>query len=456
MSGYVALNLSACLATSLLLAVAIWRDRALLLKPSVFVVLFFHLMVQWAAVADAEQLYARLPDPWSFALLAQGFPLIGLVLSLSGGRKSLHLIWRRLVRPQPTPAHYRRRAVLILATCMAAVLAYFFTVVPLTRTGIYAILFDPERSSIAREESYKLVRDPLLRYSFSFMTAAVAPLLAVLLAERLSESLKPPRPRQALLAALGLVGILVAVSPTGARGYPAAVIFAVLLSLYLRRGAPLNVVQILLAGAAVLALPTLLTVLREGRQLDARVIWTAFADGIVGRTFHTPMETGFWHVHYAQTAGPVGLPGVPKLAVVWGLPPVNVANLIGRRYAINPLDSVSANTAYVFSYYCYFGVLSFPFSLLALWLLDGILWVYRRLSDAVLLPCVASVSVASLAFVSSDYTTVLLTHGLALIPTAALGLDRLCGGCSPARISLPHHPSNRAAPGLAEGGRGPL
>lgn len=334
--------------------------------------------------------------------------------------------------------------VLILAASVVAVVAYYFSVVPVTQTGMHAILFDPERSSIAREESLKLIDDGLLRYGFSFMTGACAPLLAVLLVQRLAGSLRLLRLRQAMVAVFGIMGVLVAVSPTGARGYPASIIMVMLLALLLRRGVPLNPLQILAAAVGVLAVPTVLTVMREGKELQLHVFWDYLREGILQRVLYTPMETGLWHAHYAQTMGYIGISGVPKLAKLMGVPAINVSNVIGLAYALNPLDTISANTCFVFSYYSYFGLLSYPLSLLGLWLLDGALWVYKRLSDHILLACVAAVDAACLSFLSTDYTTVFLSNGLAVILVMAPVLDWLCVRRTRAGMGVPRNMAGRS------------
>jgi hypothetical protein len=154
------------------------------------------------------------------------------------------------------------------------------------------------------------------------------------------------------------------------------------------------------------------------------------------------METGLWHAHYAQTAGHVGIRAIPKLAALVGATPVDMSNLIGRLYAVNPLATVSANTSYVFSYYGYFGILSFPFSLLGLWLLDGALWVYGKMPDDLLVGVIATVGSGSLALVSTDYTIALISHGLLAALVVALALARI----GPRHLALRREPVPPRAP----------
>lgn len=450
MATYSVLSWLACLSTSLLLGISIWRDRSLLIRPSIFVLLFFHLMIQWAATIDAERIYAFLPDPWAFALLTQAFPLVGLVVALTMGRGGQHAIWQRIVKPRRTSALYRRRVLLALGTGIAVVAAYYFTVVPVQQTGLYAILTNPAQSEMARENSLKLIDNQLLKYLYSFMAGAFAPITAVLLAEQVFAAWKPLRLKRALPGLIGIVAVLLVASPTGSRGAPAGIVMAILLAWLLRRGFPLNPAHIALALLAVLTLPTVLTVLREGRELDWGGFWRTFERGIIWRAFYLPMDTGTWYAHYAQTFGFVGIRGIPKLAAMFGLDAPNVPNIVGLLYARDPGSTINANTCYVFSYYSYFGPLSLPVSLLGLWLLDGALWVYRRTNDYLLLPCVVAVCKASTAFVSADYTLVFLSNGWAMALLLALALDRLPGSRREATQGTREDPVPQV--GIAAGG----
>ena len=86
MTEYVFWNWVFCLVTTFLLLFAVWRNRFLLIKPSMMIVLLFHLTVQWIATVQSAQIETYLPDPWAFALLVHGFPLIGFGVSALVGR----------------------------------------------------------------------------------------------------------------------------------------------------------------------------------------------------------------------------------------------------------------------------------------------------------------------------------------------------------------------------------
>jgi hypothetical protein len=417
-----------CAVTATLLAAVLVHYRYLVLKPSIVVLCTYHLTIQWAAAVQAPAIERWLPAPWDFLLLAHGFPLVGLLVSIFLASRSAAELWSRVCRrPLVSCPRVRRRAIIVLTSMVLGSTALYLKAVPLTSTGLYAILADPIglHAAQAREDSLKLVGSALVRYSYSFMINALAPLLAVLIAAAVPGELRRRRFRRLAATVAAVCGILAVVSFSGARANAAAVILAILLGYFLVRGVPLRGRYIVLSGLAVLSLPTILTVLREGATLDLPTFWRYLSAGIFRRVFVIPMEMGLWHVHFAQTQGFFGVAGLQRFAPWFGLEPLNVANIVARAYAPQELPTTLANCSYVFSYYSYFNLWSLPVSLVGLWLLDGALFVYRRLGDDLLVPCIASVSISALTFVNVDYLLVLVTNGFLILLGVSWGLQRL-------------------------------
>lgn len=428
MTLFIISNWIACIVTSIFLCILLRRQRFLFVKPSILVILFFHLEIQWAATVQSAPIESYLPAPFSFALLVHGFPLIGLYVSLLIGRRDARIVWHRITNPQSISSRASNRAMCILIGCVVFVTIFYLSFVPFSKSGLFAMFSDPVSSGQAREDSLKLIDNTILKYSYSFMISAFAPLLAVLLARRFVQSVRQQQFIRSLTAVVALVGVLFVVSLTGARGHAANIIMTILFAWFLNKGLRMNPLRVTFAILAIVTLPTILTILREGKELSILLFWHYLTDGdgVFGRVFITPMEVGLWHVHYAQTIGYLGIAGVPRLASLFDVQPVNAPNFIGLIYGQSPLESINANVSYVFSYYSYFGLFSFIFSLVGLWLLDFAVLVYRRLDGSLLLPCVASVSIAGISFVSADYTTVLLTHGFGVLLILAQILNNIC------------------------------
>jgi hypothetical protein len=421
---FVFINWILCIITSISLVVLLWRYRFLFVKPSIIVIIFFHLRIQWAATIHSGHIESYLANPVAFAVLSQAFPLIGLLISFFTFRCGAIQVWNRI-----TASYYqlpRLRAVLILVGCLLVITFWYLSYVPLSSTGLYSIVYDPLHSRQAREDSLKLINNIPLKYAYAFLRSTFAPLLAIITTLFVMQNLKRKRVIQPLIGAITLLFILIIVSLTGARSPAAVVILSIIMVFFFREGMPIRLPYIIWSAVIVLSLPVLLTILRAGSDISISMFSQYFGGTIFDRIFHTPMQTGLWHVEYAQNFGYFGVAGIPKLAVLFKVDPINVANIISLEHFSWAAGTALSNTCYVFSYYSYFGELSVIFSLILLWMLDFSVVIYKMLSTSILLPALASIFVACISFVESDYTTVLLTFGFLPLLAVSIFLDVLC------------------------------
>lgn len=426
MTPFEVVNWSLCALTVGLLLSVLWRDRFLLVKPSVWVVVWFHLVIQWAATVRAGVVETYLPEPWTFAGLVHGFPLLTFGVSAACGRRSARHVFYRTTHERPDDLGALWKQVGATVAFIAVYVALYLNHLGWDRTGLYAVLFDPARAYLAREESLKLVESPLIRYGYSVMSAAAAPLAAGSMAVLLSALARRGRLIEAVLLTPVFAAVLVAVSLTGARSLAASLLLMVLFTYFVRRGFAFRPIQVVGGLVAVLLVPTALTLLREGRIITPEIFWVYFSGSILHRVFVVPMEVVLYYVHHAQTTGFFGVSGVPKLASFLGVEPVNVPNLIGLTYVPGAHPTINAGGGFVFTYYSYFGGWVFPLCCVAVWMLDLAVWVYRRLSANTLVTCIAAACVSTLTFTAADFTTVLVTHGFLPVLVLSLVLDRMC------------------------------
>jgi len=423
-SFFVVVNWLLVIITAIILLVSIWRDRSLLLKPSIMAILFFHVMCQWGTTIQAGRIELFLPKPWIFVLLSQGFPLIGLIVSLFTARGSARLLWLRVTKDNPNDPSKKTWAWAILAVCFFGFIVVYLNHVPFRSTGLYKIFTSPSESNQARDMSVKFLANPFLRYGYSIVMAAFAPLLAVLTTQLLLMQIRRRKWLLALLCLFCLGGVLIASSLSGARGYSAFLVLVVIFYLLLRKGFPLKPTYLVSGILLVVIFPTLLTVLREGTTVTAKNLLASLRGSIYKRIVIIPMETGLLHVHYAQTHGQFGVQAIPKLATFIGIKPLNVSNLIGKMYSGDPRTTTTSNTSYIYSYYSYFGLLAFVPCLLGLWLLDLSLLVYQKLSANMLIPCVVCISLAAIKFSSTEYTISLFSKGFLFLLLVSWVVDR--------------------------------
>ena len=425
MTAYILANWIFCCSTALLLIYILANQRYLLVKPSIVVIFLFHILIQWAATIKSPEIEEFLPQPLAFFALVQLFPLIALSGSLMYGLSDSQLIWQRLQNLGSEIYSPPNRFRVVLTLTIVIFTVYYLIEIPFAQTGLYAVLFDPTRAAIAREESLKLVNNPIIRYGFQIiMGSVVAPMLIVLLLDDFWDAVQRQLLVRVVIIGLCTCILLVATNLSGARSFAAFALIAGIYAQLLKRKLVVNLGIVALGFVSIAVIPTALTILREGIVFDFSTFTTYLMNATFERTFITPMETGLYYVHYAQTVGEFGVAAIPRLAELVGLASVDPANIIGLRYYNYNLDSITANACYVMTYYGYFGLISIPLSLLGLWSLDLMLIVFSKLDHELLLMTVSVTSLAGIRFVSADFTTSLLTGGFLAIPLAVLLLKQ--------------------------------
>jgi len=435
MTFFVFINWFTCGLTLLVLVLIFLRHRYLFIKPSMIVIVFFHLQIQWAATIFSGYIEAFLPNPFPFFFLVQGFPLISLVVSFFLLHNKAHDVFNRVATGDFESIRVRPIHIISFLTLGTLIVFFYLLRVPFSSTGLFAIFVDPMGSAEAREQSLKLLNEPALKYAFSFFKTVFAPMLAVLSTVYLMQSFKKLRLVRVLAAGVTLIYIISAVSLPGARKPAALIVFAVFWALFLVKRMKVRPVYVLLTVFLVVLLPVLLTVFREGQELNLLQFADYLSGPVLERIFYIPMEVGLWHVHYAQKFGLIGIAGIPKLAELFAVEPVNVMNLIYTKYTFFDLSSGFANTSYVFSYYSFFGLISLIFSCVLLWLLDLGLLVFDRMKNSgLILAGIAALTSSSISFVAIDYTIGLITNGFLVILIVVVLMERYTGFLSGRKV----------------------
>jgi hypothetical protein len=391
------------------------------------VILFFYVLCQWGTAIQAGRIELFLPKPWIFVLLSQGFPIIGLAVSLLTCRRSARALWGRIIDHKPSDVSRKNKALILLAILFILYMFLYLSHVQFRSTGLYKIVFShstPAESYQARELSVKFLDNTFLRYGHNIIMAVFAPLLAVLSVQILLFHGQRRNWLWVLFYLVSLAVILLAVSISGARAYPAYIIMAIIFAEFLRRGFPIKPVYLVLAILLILTFPTMLSLLREGKVVTAKNFFEYLRGSTLNRVLIIPMETGLYHVQYAQEHGFFGIQAIPKLAAVLGIKPLNVPNFIARIMSGLPMDTTTANTAYIYAYYSYFGLSAFIPCLIGLWLLDMSLLVYHKLSANLLIPCVACISIVANTFSNTEYTISLFSQGFLLLLLVSWAVDR--------------------------------
>ena len=330
MSLFQALSV-ACVA--FVLAGLLWvlvRRNECIIRPSYIFLAFFWLQVQFASAVNAPYIETQLANPWVYFLLIQLFPVALLLLIFVTFREkalevSAHI--RGWSDRATLPSLVGRAAVLLCV--VGLVFAGYLTFVPFQRTGLYALLFEPQLADQYRELSMKLANLGWFHYPFTLMEKALAPLAGAYVA--LIIALLWSRSRRMLLpvAALGLVLATLPTTIYGARGPAVMVFVAAIFAFVVARGR--RPTPWLLIGAVVIALvPAVVIMALKSESFAPRVLLYQagnILDRAVGRTFCDNVS----HVAYVQENGFHGIGAIEKLAPIFGVDAVDPLNKVGRK-----------------------------------------------------------------------------------------------------------------------------
>ena len=166
---FVAFNFFLCLYTSIFLFFILFYHRFLLVKPSILIIIFFHLMIQWAGTFSSEYIWFYLPNPWMFAFLIHAFPLFGAGVSFLTWRKNTKKVFKRIL-DHNLYLKPRNKAIILLFILVVITTVIYLSYIPFYQTGLWTIFTDFTNAAQARENSLKLINNPLIKYGYSFLT----------------------------------------------------------------------------------------------------------------------------------------------------------------------------------------------------------------------------------------------------------------------------------------------
>lgn len=302
-----------------------FRIPALLIKPSTLFLAFYCLQVQISAAINAKQVIDSLESPWIFFLLVHGIALACLPIVFFSFRRTAESLYKKI---GDLPSRLNTRplaqvAILLIISCYSVVLAYL-AYVPFTKTGLYALLFEPQLHDSYRQLSMRLISSDVLRYSFALLEKVLAPISAATCAILMGLAM---RRKQRVIALLALAGIVLSALPAalyGARGPVAMVVLVVVFSWFLMFWRKVNLVSLAAALFFVLLVPVLMMVWKS-ESTDSRVLIFHTAnilDRMVGRGY----IDNVWHLRRVEQKGTYGILAIEKLASLLGKKPIDAFN----------------------------------------------------------------------------------------------------------------------------------
>ncbi len=410
-----------CLSCTLLIAFIFFHLKHCITKPSFIALLSFHIQVQWGATINAHVIEETLLEPWNFFVMVQLFPLVALFITPWSWNREAKELFSRL-NPKLLVGNYSYNFfIFISGFYIFYILYWYFSVVPIHKTGFYVMLTSPKVSQIAREESLKLLTSVPLKYAYSTFSNFISQFVSIILFIHIIRSLKNKKITHCLFYISFLVLIMFLASIYGARAPASFILLAIFTAVFLSLHKKISKFYLPIFFLILLFIPTLFSIFREGRELTVENFITIFKYILI-RTFWGTTKTVLWHMQFVEEFGTLGIAGIGNLSRIFGIEPINLFNLIGITYT-HTLKSISANTPFNVAYYACFGNLAFFISLPLLFLLDGILVIINKLSDKYLLATLATVLVATSQLASTLYTTIFITYGFLLVPVFIFCLE---------------------------------
>lgn len=397
--------------------------RYLFIKPSIFLLSATHIFFQWPLCIFSGYIEVFLPEPYTLSLLVNTYVIVGLAISSFTLRALSQQIWENISVSPLCSALVLKFSIILLIAFVILTIGIYCSIIPFSKTGLYALLYSPNEYDNLRTSSFKDL-PTFMKYAFSFLVGGIAPLLGALFAILANYWWQQKRYFMVIVSVLVIVILTALSSITGARYNAVKLLATAGLAILLIRKLPFYPLRYTIGTLSLLTPAAMFTLFREGREISLINSFKYLIDEIlIHRVLVTPLQVGMWHVQFAQLRDYFGAAAIPKLAALFSIDPMQVPIFIGRMYLPHPTFESHCDAGYLLTYYSYFGMMSLPISIALLFALDLILPIYKRLSSALLVPCIAATALAMLEFIQSDYTTVLITHGFILIPLTCFGIE---------------------------------
>lgn len=428
MELYLIANLVFFLLTGLLLWILVKKMPYMLVKPSFIFLMINYCFIQFPSVFYAPITYSRLETYWDYFILSQIFPLATLAISLLCFNKTALEIWDRL---NIQPFRFNGRVGVLYILIGLAIGAGYLMYVGITKTGVYAILFDPTNSTMAREESLKLLNSQMIKYAYALLCSAIAPVAAAMFALQTQVFWKQKKIALAATMAFFVIICFVLISFPGHRWGPLVILLTIFMAFgYQERFKFFKLSQLLFLVVILFSITAIISFKREGvdiSQVDIFEYLFGLNDGddlakgdgglfwvVFGRVFVIPMKVGWDYLSYVEKYGYWGVAAIPKLAALFGIESIDVSNLMCMYIYPDSLFRWSGTypAGFIYSYYSYFGINGALLSLISIVLLDALVLSYRYLKPAILVPVLATVSVAAISLTGCDFTTALISQGI--------------------------------------------
>jgi len=389
---------------------------------------FLFLFVQCGSAWIGREVFEKLSQPWHYFVATQFVPFFALLYASFVGRGWGAMLPSKISEAQEQGAPNLMYWAVFFCAFEYWALYLYLREVPLEHTAIWAIVGGESNADQVRESTFKGLSSWGLLYIFTLAEKVAAPIVVALGGAAFLTGLRASR--MTYMGGAFLL-VLIAVLPLavyGARGpiTQTLMVGAFLISyVFVMRGGK-RVLLFACLSPLIVLVPAILMTMLKNNELGFQ---GAYFHGI--NIFERLVVRGnydnVWHLQYVEKYGIHGVAAIPKLAILLGVQPIDILNLVGREfvptYTKAYMPSVSASGSYSIINYAIFGWWGHVLSILIIPALDLLLFLYRKMEGCLILPLMSAmlVPISSLSF--SMVTTVLLSKGLLLIPLLFWGIS---------------------------------
>lgn len=389
------------------------------LRPSLLIFAVYVLRIELPSILYLKKAADTLQTPWHFGMIIHGFSLIFLIVALPiylRGSQHTEATWKSMRRQIEAKQTLPRYCIAILLTLTGATMIIYFMTVPFTGTGLYYLFTDPMSLNRARDESLKLLSNPIVRYLYSWNFNTFVPLLLVAFTTIIIQ-------RRRLDYIPVALAVIVSTLMTMSRASVARTVLIVLLTFFFIRTKQIRFTRLtmfaIIGVTLILLGPALISILREGKDVSQEALVKRLTGSVLGRAELVPSQSIMIYVYHTQITEQLGLSGIRPLAALTGQDYFNMANETGRIYVRGGGATTLCNANFIGAYYASFGLWTIPFCVIGVLAFDVFVLVYR-IPNLIILPIFILLIIKAIALSQSVFTTLLLTNGFILIPVLAL------------------------------------
>lgn len=405
------------------IAILAYKEPYLLVRPSFIIAVCVLIRFNYTAALQPELIEIGLRHIYEFRWLCILLPAT-LLAWISLTPKLSLLATKLVVRCKPTAdtppvMRLESRVLQWLSLISSALLLLYLVTVPLRSTGLWAIFYDHENSTLAREESLKLLTFAPTRYGYAMYINVFGPLLASLIWLKREHIHKQSR----WLLLPVLFAILISVSLSGARSMAAVFFLTLGVAHFLRQGRTRDMLVAIGALCTAAFVVTFLSVARQHgiHGLTLLRIQDTFSRTIARRILVDPIWVGAYYNRYAQDFGEVGVAAIRPLAILFGERYEPLPLFVSQAYRLSSVDTSFANAGFLFDFQAAFGMyLGFGVAVISVASLDYLLHCFRGIHGRTLTALLATFVCCVPALVSVAFSTGIMTNGI--VPIAILAL----------------------------------